>query len=219
VGAALAHAGTQAVNFQGLFMKVVLPFLWAPLLGFCGGFLFMLIIYWTCYRFRRAKVNAAFRHLQFVSSGFLALSHGLNDAQKTMGVVTLALLLFGRIDTMDVPLWVKLSCAVAMCLGTASGGWKIIRTMGSRIFKLEPMHGFAAESATGCTIVFASILGAPVSTTHVISSAIFGVGSSKRVNAVRWGVAWQLVVAWVLTLPCSGLVGALAYWGLSAVLP
>ena len=136
VGAALAHAGTQAVNFQGLFMKVVLPFLWAPLLGFCGGFLFMLIIYWTCYRFRRAKVNAAFRHLQFVSSGFLALSHGLNDAQKTMGVVTLALLLFGRIDTMDVPLWVKLSCAVAMCLGTASGGWKIIRTMGSRIFKL-----------------------------------------------------------------------------------
>ena len=179
----------------------------------------MLIIYWTCYRFRRAKVNAAFRHLQFVSSGFLALSHGLNDAQKTMGVVTLALLLFGRIDTMDVPLWVKLSCAVAMCLGTASGGWKIIRTMGSRIFKLEPMHGFAAESATGCTIVFASILGAPVSTTHVISSAIFGVGSSKRVNAVRWGVAWQLVVAWVLTLPCSGLVGALAYWGLSAVLP
>lgn len=219
VGAALAHAGTQAVNFHGLFMKVVLPFLWAPLLGFCGGFLFMLIIYWTCCRFRRAKVNAAFRHLQFVSSGFLALSHGLNDAQKTMGVVTLALLLFGQIDTMDVPLWVKLPCAVAMCLGTASGGWKIIRTMGSRIFKLEPMHGFAAESATGCTIVFASILGAPVSTTHVISSAIFGVGSSKRVNAVRWGVAWQLVVAWVLTLPCSGLVGALAYWGLSAILP
>ncbi len=217
LGAAWGHAGFDAINFQGVINKVVLPFIGSPLAGFCAGFLVMVAIYWICARTLRRKVNAWFRRLQIMSAGFMALSHGLNDAQKTMGIITLALLLFGKIDSVEVPLWVKLSCASAMCLGTAIGGWKIVKTMGSRIFKLEPVHGFAAETATGIVITGASLMGAPVSTTHTVSAAIFGVGSSKRVNAVRWGVAGQLVVAWVLTLPCAGVVGAISYYLLSLI--
>ncbi len=217
LGAAWAHAGFEAINVQGVVNKVILPFLGSPLAGFCAGLFTMFVLFWICARFRRAAVNACFRKLQLVSAGFMALSHGLNDAQKTMGIITLALLLFGEIDAVDVPLWVKLSCAGAMCLGTAMGGWKIVRTMGHKIFKLEPIHGFAAETATGLAITGASLLGAPVSTTHTVTAAIFGVGSSQRVSAVRWGVAKQLVVAWVLTLPCAGLVGALCYHVLSLV--
>ncbi|MDO4840361.1 MAG: anion permease [Desulfovibrionaceae bacterium] len=217
LGAAWGHAGFDAINFQGVINKVVLPFIGSPLAGFCAGFLVMVAIYWICARTLRRKVNAWFRRLQIMSAGFMALSHGLNDAQKTMGIITLALLLFGEIDSVEVPLWVKLSCASAMCLGTAIGGWKIVKTMGSRIFKLEPVHGFAAETATGIVITGASLMGAPVSTTHTVSAAIFGVGSSKRVNAVRWGVAGQLVVAWVLTLPCAGVVGAISYYLLSLI--
>ena len=219
LGAAYGHAGFGAINFQGVINKVVLPFIGSPLAGFCAGFFVMFVIYWVCARTLRRKVNAWFRKLQIVSAGFMALSHGLNDAQKTMGVITLALLLFGYIDTVEVPLWVKLCCASAMSLGTAIGGWKIVKTMGNRIFKLEPVHGFATETATGIVISCASLIGAPVSTTHTVSAAIFGVGSSKRLNAVRWGVAGQLVVAWVLTLPCAGVVGAVSYYILSLIFP
>lgn len=219
LGAAWAHAGFEAINFSGVLNKVVLPFIGSPLAGFCVGFIVMFAIYWLCSRIRRNKVNFWFRRLQFCSAGFMALSHGLNDAQKTMGIITLALLLFGEIETVEVPLWVKLCCAGAMCLGTAIGGWKIIKTMGSRIFKLEPVHGFAAEAATGLVITCASSMGAPVSTTHTVSASIFGVGSSKRMNAVRWGVAGQLVIAWVLTLPCAGVVGALSYTVLNFIFP
>ena len=141
----------------------------------------------------------------------MATSHGLNDAQKTMGVITLALLIFGQIDSVHVPLWVKLACALAMAVGTAVGGWKIIRTMGHRIFKLEPVHGFAAESAASLVITGASLFGAPISTTHTITSCIFGVGSTKRLSAVRWGVAGNLVIAWILTLPASAAIAAGSY--------
>ena len=219
LGSAWANAGFEAINFSGVVTKVVLPFIGSPLAGFCAGFLAMFIIYWVCARFRRARINAWFRRMQLVSAGFMALSHGLNDAQKTMGVITLALLLFGYLDTVEIPLWVKLVCALAMCMGTAIGGWKIVKTMGHRIFKLEPVHGFAAETATGCVITCASMIGAPVSTTHTVSSAIFGVGSSKRLSAVRWGVAGQLVIAWVLTLPCAGIVGAISYKVLHMIWP
>ncbi len=219
LGAAWAHAGFAAINFSGVVGKVILPFIGSPLAGFCAGFVAMLLIAWLCASHRRAKVNAWFRKLQLVSAGFMALSHGLNDAQKTMGVITLALLLFGEIDSVEIPLWVKLLCAGAMCMGTAVGGWKIVKTMGHRIFKLEPVHGFAAETATGCVITCASLMGAPVSTTHTVSAAIFGVGSSKRLSAVRWGVAGQLVTAWVLTLPCAGAVGALSYKVLHLIWP
>lgn len=219
IGAAWAHAGADAVNFSGLINKVLLPFIGSPLAGYIAGFCVMWALYWICSRYRRASVNASFRRLQFFSAGFMALSHGLNDAQKTMGIITLALVLFGELSVVEVPLWVKLSCATAMCMGTAIGGWKIVKTMGNRIFKLEPVHGFAAETATGIVITSASFFGAPVSTTHTISAAIFGVGSSKRLSAVHWTMASQFLVAWTLTLPASGIVGAIAYVLLHLIWP
>ena len=212
VGAALAHAGPEALNFAGIVNKVLLPLVLSPLAGFGVGFLIMWLIYWIFSRVMRSKVNRIFRKMQLVSAAFMATSHGLNDAQKTMGIITLALFIFGEIDEVAVPLWVKLACAMAMAAGTAIGGWKIVKTMGHRIFKLEPVHGFAAETSAALVISGASVLGAPVSTTHTISACIFGVGSTKRLSAVRWTVAGQLVTAWVLTLPAAATVGFCSYW-------
>ena len=212
VGAALAHAGHDALNFAGIVNKVLLPLVLSPLAGFGVGFLIMWLIYWIFARVMRSKVNRIFRKMQLVSAAFMATSHGLNDAQKTMGIITLALFIFGEIDEVAVPLWVKLACAMAMAAGTAIGGWKIVKTMGHRIFKLEPVHGFAAETSAALVISGASVLGAPVSTTHTISACIFGVGSTKRLSAVRWTVAGQLVTAWVLTLPAAATVGFCSYW-------
>ncbi len=212
IGAAVADAGFGALNGGGIVDKVLIPLVASPLAGFLVGYLIMWIIFWACSRMHRRKVNGAFRRLQLVSAGFMAVSHGLNDAQKTMGIITLALLIFGKIDAVEVPLWVKLSCAGAMALGTAVGGWKIVKTMGHRIFKLEPVHGFAAETSAALVITGASMLGAPVSTTHTISACIFGVGSTKRLSAVRWNVAGSLVTAWVLTLPAAGVIGFISYW-------
>ena len=212
IGAAVADAGFGALNGGGIVDKVLIPLIASPLAGFLVGYLIMWIIFWTCARMHRRKVNGVFRRLQLVSAAFMATSHGLNDAQKTMGIITLALLIFGKIDVVEVPLWVKLSCAGAMALGTAVGGWKIVKTMGHRIFKLEPVHGFAAETSAALVITGASMLGAPVSTTHTISACIFGVGSTKRLSAVRWTVAGSLVTAWVLTLPAAGGIGFISYW-------
>lgn len=212
IGAAVADAGFGALNGQGIVDKVLIPLIVAPLAGYAAGFAIMWIIYWTCSRILRSRVNGAFRRLQLVSAGFMATSHGLNDAQKTMGIITLALVIFGEIDKVEVPLWVKLACAGAMALGTAVGGWKIVKTMGHRIFKLEPVHGFAAETSAALVITGASLVGAPVSTTHTISACIFGVGSTKRLSAVRWNVAGNLATAWVLTLPAAGSVGFVSYW-------
>lgn len=212
IGAAVADAGFGALNGQGILDKVLIPLVASPLAGFLVGYLIMWIIFWICARMHRRRVNGVFRRLQLVSAGFMAISHGLNDAQKTMGIITLALLIFGKIDAVEVPLWVKLSCAGAMALGTAVGGWKIVKTMGHRIFKLEPVHGFAAETSAAMVITGASMMGAPVSTTHTISACIFGVGSTKRLSAVRWNVAGSLVTAWVLTLPAAGTIGFVSYW-------
>ena len=176
IGAAVADEGFGALNVSGIVDKVLIPLVGSPLAGYIAGFLIMWLIYWIFGHVHRSKVNWTFRHLQLVSAGFMATSHGLNDAQKTMGIVTLALVIFGEIDSVEVPLWVKLACAGAMALGTAVGGWKIVKTMGHRIFKLEPVHGFAAESSAALVITGASLLGAPVSTTHTISACIFGVG-------------------------------------------
>ncbi len=211
IGAAVADEGFGALNVSGIVDKVLIPLVGSPLAGYIAGFLIMWLIYWIFGHVHRSKVNWAFRHLQLVSAGFMATSHGLNDAQKTMGIVTLALVIFGEIDSVEVPLWVKLACAGAMALGTAVGGWKIVKTMGHRIFKLEPVHGFAAESSAALVITGASLLGAPVSTTHTISACIFGVGSTKRLSAVRWNVAGSLLVAWTLTLPAAGIVGFISY--------
>ena len=217
IGAALADTGFEALNVQGIVNKVLIPLVAAPLAGFVTGFLCMWGIYWIFSKVHRRKVNALFRRLQLCSAAFMATSHGLNDAQKTMGIVTLALLIFGQTHSIDIPLWVKLSCAGSMALGTALGGWKIVQTMGSRIFKLEPVHGFTAESSATLVIAGASALGCPVSTTHTISACIFGVGSTKRLTAVRWNVAQNLVTAWLLTLPAAGSVGFASCWVLQGI--
>ncbi len=211
IGAAVADAGLAPLNGLNIIKKVILPLVCSPLIGFAAGFILMSLIGLVLFRANRSKVNRSFQKLQILSSAFMATSHGLNDAQKTMGIITLALLIFGQIDTVHVPLWVKLSCALAMAAGTAVGGWKIIRTMGSRIFKLEPVHGFAAESSASLVITGASMFGAPISTTHTITACLFGVGSTKRLSAVRWGVAGNLIIAWILTLPASAAVAAVSY--------
>jgi PiT family inorganic phosphate transporter len=208
-GAAIMRSGFSVVIWKGLVGKVVLPLILSPVVGFGLGFLIMASIYFLFARTAAGRVADLFRHLQVFSAAAMALNHGLNDAQKSMGIITLALVTFHMIPTADVPLWVKIVCAISMGLGTAAGGWRIIRTMGQRIIRLVPVQGFAAETAASITIYVASLFSMPVSTTHVISGSVFGVGASKRLSAVRWGVARTMVIAWVLTLPAAGLVAGL----------
>jgi len=189
----------------------------SPLVGLVGGFVLMSLLLWAVRPLRPTQVNRGFRVLQLGSAGFMAFAHGSNDAQKSMGVITLALAAHaaaggaeGPAD-LTIPTWVIVSCATAMALGTSSGGWRIMKTMGHRIIKLRPINGFAAETAAAATILIATWLKAPVSTTHVISSSIMGVGASKRVSAVRWGVAGNMLTAWVLTIPISAAVSAVFY--------
>ena len=218
LGAVIISEGVQAVIWSGVRDKVLIPMLASPVLGVLGGFLFMVVLLNLFRRAHPQRLNNRFRRLQVLSAGYMAFSHGSNDAQKTMGIITLALFTAGVIDTHDVPLWVILVSATAISLGTAAGGWRIIKTMGQRVVKLDPVHGFAAET-TAATIIFgASSIGAPVSTTQVIASAIVGVGASHRLSAVRWGVAGNIVTAWILTIPASGLTAALAWVVLNAVL-
>ncbi len=187
----------------------------SPMCGLFGGFVLMVVLLWMVRRAKPAAVNRTFRVLQLGSAGFMAFAHGSNDAQKSMGIITLALVGYaasqGHPADLVVPAWVIAACATAMALGTASGGWRIMKTMGHRIIKLRPINGFAAETAASLVILIATWLKAPVSTTHVISSSIMGVGASKRVSAVRWGVAQNMLVAWVLTIPISAAVSALTY--------
>jgi inorganic phosphate transporter, PiT family len=218
LGAVIIAEGIQAVIWEGVRDKVIIPLFASPILGIAIGFAFMVVL---LNLFRRAlprRLNDRFRRLQVLSAAYMAFSHGSNDAQKTMGIMTLALFTAGVIPTAEVPLWVVLVCASAISLGTAAGGWRIIRTMGQRVVKLDPVHGFAAETTAATIILSASQIGAPVSTTHVISSAIMGVGSSDRFSAVRWGVAGNIVTAWVLTIPASALVAAMAWLVLSRFL-
>jgi PiT family inorganic phosphate transporter len=218
LGASAAAVGFGAWQVGGILGRVILPLIGSPIVGFIGGFALMVVIFNLFRRAHPKTMNDRFRRLQVLSAAFMAFSHGSNDAQKTMGVMTLALLSAGIIPEFKVPLWVIVLAASAISLGTAAGGWRIIRTMGSKVVKLDPVHGFAAET-TAATIIFgASTLGMPVSTTHVISSAILGVGSSDRFRAVHWGVARRIGIAWVLTLPASGLVAALAYLLLRPIL-
>lgn len=211
IGATVAHTGFSALNGASIVSKVLWPLVLAPLAGFTVGFLAMWLMMWVLARFTRAQINRSFRKLQICSSSFMAISHGLNDAQKTMGIITLALVVFGYLDQVEVPIWVKLLCALAMASGTALGGWKIVRTMGSKIFKLEPVHGFMIESSASLVILCASALGAPISTTHTISACICGVGSTRRLSAVRWGVAGNLVIAWVVTLPAAAAIAWICF--------
>jgi len=218
LGASAAAIGFGAWQVGGILGKVILPLVGSPVVGFAGGFALMVVIFNLFRRAHPKTMNDRFRRLQVLSAAFMAFSHGSNDAQKTMGVMTLALVSAGIIPEFKVPLWVIILAAGAISFGTAAGGWRIIRTMGSKVVRLDPVHGFAAET-TAATIIFgASTLGMPVSTTHVISSAILGVGSSDRFRAVHWGVARRIGIAWVLTLPASGLVAAVAYVVLHPIL-
>lgn len=217
VGATFVYAGVSALNLSALFYKVILPLFGSPLMGFLCGYLIMLILAWALMKVHPSKVNKAMRKLQIVSASFMATSHGLNDAQKTMGIVTLALFIFNQIPEIAVPLWVKISCAVFMALGTATGGWKIVKTMGHKIFKLEPVHGFAAETSASLIIIGASSMGFPVSTTHTISASILGVGASKRLSAVHWNIAEEMVLAWIFTIPATAILSGLIYILLSFV--
>lgn len=211
VGAALA--GGDAVHWTGVWEKVVVPMLTSPVVGLIAGFVVMLAIWWL---FRNANPHRAkrnFRMAQTVSAAAMALGHGLQDSQKTMGVVVLALTIGGHHTGSGIPLWVKFCTAAVLSLGTWAGGWRIMRTLGRRIIELDPPQGFAAESVSAAILYVTSYAyKVPVSTTHVITSAIMGVGATKRVRAVRWGVARGIVLGWFITMPAAGLVGALAFW-------
>jgi inorganic phosphate transporter, PiT family len=218
IGAAIGAVGSGSLKVDGIVSKVLVPLVLSPVLGIAIGFGLMVILLNLFRRAHPRRINDRFRRLQVLSAAYMAFSHGSNDAQKTMGVMTLALVAAGIIPEPVVPLWIILLAATAISLGTAAGGWRIIRTMGQKVVKLDPVHGFAAETTAATIILGASQFGIPVSTTHVISSAIMGVGSSDRFSAVRWGVAGDIVVAWILTLPASGAMAWLAWEVLSRVL-
>jgi inorganic phosphate transporter, PiT family len=218
LGATVVAAGTGAIRMDGVVGKVLVPLVTSPVLGLLLGFGLMVVLLNVFVRANPRRLNGRFRRLQVLSASYMAFSHGSNDAQKTMGVITLSLFSAGLLPSFDVPLFVIILAAGAISFGTAAGGWRIIRTMGQRVVKLDPVHGFAAETTAATIILGASHLGMPVSTTHVISSAIMGVGSSDRFSAVRWGVAGNIVTAWVLTIPASAFVAGIAFVALGAVL-
>jgi PiT family inorganic phosphate transporter len=217
LGATIVAAGAGALQIDGIVNKVLIPMLTSPLLGFVGAFLLMLALYWTFQRARRKPMARIFRRLQVISAGYMAFAHGSNDAQKTMGIITLALFSAGVISSIEVPTWVIVVSATALSLGTAVGGWRIMHTMGHRVVKLEPVHGFAAETTAATVLIGTAYLGMPVSTTHVISSAIMGVGSARGPKGVRWGVARRILLAWVITIPASGTIAALSWFPLHAI--
>jgi len=217
LGATIVAAGTGALKVGGLVGKVLVPMITSPLIGFTGAFLLMLALYWIFRRARRKPMARRFRRLQVISAGYMAFSHGSNDAQKTMGIITLALFSAGVIPTVDVPYWVIVISASALSLGTAVGGWRIMHTMGHRVVRLEPVHGFAAETTAATVLIGTAALGMPVSTTHVISSAIMGVGSARGPKGVRWGVARRILLAWVITIPAAGAVAAVSWFILHTI--
>ena len=211
MGSAIAASGWDVVEWSGVWEKVVKPGVMSPVAGFVIALLLMLAIIWIIRKRSPSKVNRVFRRAQIFSGGFVAFTHGTNDAQKTMGIIALALIATGHLNAeeFDVPTWVIVSSATAMALGTYAGGWKIIKTMGTRIAKLEPPQGFAAQTACAGILWTTAHYGFPVSTTQTISGSVVGAGASRRLSAVRWGIAGNIVIAWILTLPAAGSVGAL----------
>ncbi len=217
MGAAVAHAGMASLHGAGL-QKIILALILSPIVGIVVGFLFMVGMMWTFRNKSPYTLNKGFRKLQVLSAASMAFSHGTADAQKSMGVITMALVSYGALDTFAVPTWVKIACAVAMAVGTAVGGWRIIKTVGHDFVKLQPVHGFCVETASAGVILGASAIGMPTSTTHVITSSILGVGLSKRLSAVNWTIAYRIVWAWILTIPASAIVSFITYQTLSPFL-
>lgn len=217
MGAVLISAGASALNFWGIG-KIVLSLILSPLTAIVTGFILMKSVFAIFHAAKPAKVNLVAKRLQIFSAALMAFSHGSNDAQKSMGIITLALVSGGFIGTMEVPIIVKLLCAISMSLGTTVGGRKIIRTVGGKIFKMHPIHGFTADVNSATVIFTATLLHLPVSTTHVVSGSIMGVGSAQRIKAVHWSIAQQMVAAWVMTIPCTSLMGAVAYFILAHII-
>jgi inorganic phosphate transporter, PiT family len=212
IGAALAQSGSKGVEWHGLKDKVLIPSLVSPVVGFIGAALLLLAIYWVFIRITPGVANRGFRWAQLVSGTFVAFTHGANDAQKTMGVIALALFANGNIDHFYIPFWVIVAAGLAIAAGTYTGGWRIMRTMGQRIFKIEPASGFAAQTSTAAVLYTTAHLGFPVSTTHVISGSVMGAGATQKFSAVHWGVAGNILVAWLFTIPAAAIVAALLYW-------
>jgi PiT family inorganic phosphate transporter len=217
VGSVLANSGSSALHWSEL-KKIVAVLLISPVLGAFFGLVFMVAILWIFRNSAPYGLNKNFRKLQVLSAAVMAFSHGTADAQKSMGVITMALVSYGALPTFEVPTWVKIACAVAMAFGTAAGGWRIIKTVGHDFVKLQPVHGFCVETASAGVILGAAAMGLPTSTTHVITSAILGVGLSKRISAINWTLAYRIVCAWVITIPASALAGFLSYTILSPLL-
>jgi len=211
IGGAIAHYDFSVVNYSNLIGKVFWPSIFAPIFGIIGGIIFLFISYLIASKMKVYLVNRLFRYLQFFSSSFMALSHGSNDAQKTMGLISMALVAAGVYKEFTVPLWVKLAAAVAIALGTLVGGWRIIKTMGMKLTKLRPVDGFSAETSAATTIMLASHLGMPISTTYVITSSIMGVGVAKKLNAIKWSLAFTILTAWFFTIPASATLSFLIY--------
>ncbi len=212
VGAGIAKAGISAIVWRGL-VPTVLAIAGSPLIGFLLAILMILLLSWIFLRSTPFAVDRTFQRLQFISASLYSLGHGGNDAQKTMGIIAVLLYSQGHLGAkFYVPFWVVIACQIAMALGTLIGGWRIVRTMGSRITRLTPMQGFCAEAGGSMTLFAATWLGIPVSTTHTITGSIIGVGAARKMSAVRWSVANNIVVAWIITIPASGLIAALFYW-------
>ena len=212
IGAALVQSGSEGVQWHSVVHSVVLPGIFAPIIAFAAAFALLLAILWLFFRVTVGIANRGFRLGQLASGTWVAFTHGANDAQKTMGVIALALFTNGTIDHFYIPTWVKVAAGVSIAAGTYVGGWRIMRTVGQRIFDIEPASGFAAQATAGTTIYLATHLGYPLSTTHVISGAVIGAGATKRFSAVRWGIAGNIVMAWILTIPAAALVAAACYW-------
>jgi PiT family inorganic phosphate transporter len=217
MGAVIAHSGIATLHWKGL-EKIVLALVISPVVGTTLGFVFMVVMMWCFRNTSPYLLNRGFRRMQILSAAVMAFSHGTADAQKSMGVITLALVSYGYLSTFQVPPWVIITCATAMAIGTAAGGWRIIKTVGSDFVKLQPVHGFCVETASAGVILGAASFGLPTSTTHVITSAILGVGLSKRMSAVNWTIAYRILTAWVLTIPASGVVAYVTYTVLSPFL-
>ncbi len=212
IGAAVVQSGYSGVQWHGVWEKVVVPGAISPLVGFAGAFLLVLLIYRLFFKLSPGVANRGFRYGQLATGTWVAFTHGANDAQKTMGVIALALYTNGNISEIYVPTWVKIAAGLTIAAGTYAGGWRIIRTLGQRIYKMQPEHGFAAQLSAGTTLYVGTHFGFPISTTHVVTGSVMGAGATRRFSAVRWGLAGNIAVAWLLTLPAAGLVAAALYY-------
>lgn len=208
IGSAITIFGYDVLISKGLW-QVVITLIASPLLGFVGGYILLIVVYWLAFKMHPNTVRFTFSYVQVLSSAFMSFTHGMNDAQKVMGIITLALYTAGKISDIVVPLWVMFLCAFAMAMGTASGGWKVIKTIGMRLSHIRPIEGFAAETSAATVLLLTAGLGLPASTTHTITGSILGVGSSRRIRSVKWGIGKKILYAWIFTFPITALFGGI----------